>query len=100
MKDSDQEKWIENVFSSMQDIKRAQPRTEVYTTIMQQWDSRDTQIISMAQLRWIAAAAIGVLLLNVFAMRSYTQQQQSDNLGIAIEKHTSQILISSFNMYE
>ncbi len=99
MMENDKEKWIEEVFESIQGSKRAKPSPGLFAKIEAQIDNPDAVIIPMFQRRVAAAAAILLLALNVFALRQYMQQDSVlSNESVAMEMPNQQ-LISNYNIY-
>ena len=99
MKD-DKDKWIENVFDSMKGSKRAKPSHELFAKIEHQINAPEAKTISMRQWSYTVAAAVLVLVLNVFALRQITQSNELNAGEMIVSDASSQSLISNYNIYE
>lgn len=95
------DKWIEEIFDSLEGIKRAKPDINLYATIENQLFSEESKVIPINRLRIAAVAAILILLINVISLKVYTYSSNSAN---TVESQTSnnynQQLISNFKIYE
>lgn len=100
MKKNDKEKWIEDVFDSMKGSQRAKPDSGLFAKIEGQIDAPEAKIIPMRQWNYAAAAAVLVLILNVFAMRQYTQNNELNANEMVVSDVSGQSLISNYKIYE
>lgn len=100
MMKEDKEKWIDDVFDSMQGRKRAKPRPGLFAQIEGQIDALETKVIPMRQWNYAVAAAILILVLNVFALRQYTKNNESTVSEMVVSDDSSQSLISNYKIYE
>lgn len=99
MKD-DKEKWMEEVFDSMKGSERARPNPELYARIENQLDDPEAKVIPMRQWSFAVAAAILVLVLNVFVLRQFTQNNALNTNEMVVSNTSSQSLISNYKIYE
>ena len=99
MKD-DKEKWIEDVFDSMKGSQRAKPSTELLAKIEQQIGVTESKIIPIYSFRMVAAAAILLLVLNVFAVRQFMESNTVATEELLVEETSGLSLISNYNIYE
>lgn len=97
---SDKEKWMEDVFESMKGSQRARPQPELLEKIMKNIDAPEAKVVPMYQWRIVAAAAVLLLVLNIFALNHYTQNSVSSSGELAVEDASSQLIISNYKIYE
>lgn len=95
---NEKEQWINDVFESVKGSERAKPNTDLFTKIESQIDSEEAKIIPMRQWRMAVAAAVVILIMNVFAIQNFTQNNRMN--ADEIENETNQPLISNFNLYD
>ena len=100
MKKDDKEKWMEEVLDSLKGSERAKPSPGLYAKIESQLDATQVRIISMRQLNFAVAAAVLVLVLNVFALRQFAQTNAFDTSYSTVTETSSQTLISNYKIYE
>lgn len=96
--DQKKEKWMDDVFTSMQGSKRATPKPELFTEISNQftdWKAANSWI----QWKYAAVAAVFVLLMNSTALMYYIRQQQANHKSVQTlhPYHTS--VTSSYQIY-
>ena len=95
------EKWTEEIFDSLEGMKRAKPDINLYNKIENQLFSEESKVIPINRLRFAAVAAIFILLVNVISLKVYIN---SSNSNPTVESQTSnnynQQLISNFKIYE
>ena len=97
---AEKEKWTEEVFQSMKGSQRAKPSPELFAKIEEQIEVSETKIVSMYQLKYAAAAAALILLLNITVLFTYRNYDVVSYEG-TIEANTySQSLISTYQIYE
>lgn len=98
---NEKEKWIQGVFDSMEGSERAKPSAQLFAKIEHQIDQEEgAKLISINQWRWSAAAAVVLLLVNVFAMRNLTQANMAVSDEFTVGQDASQQLISNYKIYE
>lgn len=98
--ENDKEKWIEGVFDSMKGSKRAKPDPGLYAKIESQIFAQEVKVIPMRQWKMAAAAAVLLLVLNVFALRQYIQSSEVSTNEMVADATTDQQLISNFKLYD
>lgn len=96
----EKEKWIAEVFQSMQGSQRAQPGPELFEKINAQLMAPRPKVIPMSRLRYAAAAAILLLFLNTSALFYYNNNQEIAVREEGSMESYSQSLISSYQIYE
>lgn len=96
-----EESRINDIMSSLDGIKRAQPDAMLFDKIIADLDRPTAKIVSMAQWRWVAAAAVAVLVLNFIGIKQYSNAQNNyyTQQTVAQTEDADQ-LISNFNLYE
>ena len=95
----DKEKWIKDVFDSLQGSQRARPADDLFARIEREINA-DAKIIPIYQWRAAAAAAAVILCLNIFAMQQYAQNNAMDSKELMANGVADQQPISNFNIYE
>lgn len=98
---NEKEKWIEEVFQSMKGSKRAQPRKELFAKIQNQIGAIEPKVIPLHHMRYAAAVAILLLILNAFALQQFQQSNtlQKDEM-ISSTASYNQSIISDYKIYE
>lgn len=99
MKDN-KEKWIEDIFNSLEGSKRAKPNFDLFARIEAEIENIDTKVIPLRQVRMMAAAAIVLLTLNMGVFLQYTQSQEANNENEVIETIDQSSLISDYKLYD
>lgn len=99
MKDNNKGKWLNDVFDSIKGSERAKPNDDLFGKILNKIDAPETQIIPLRQLRFAAAAAIILLVLNISLLR---QNIQGDifNTESQLIDNADEAVISNYNIYE
>lgn len=100
MNKDDKQKWIDDVFDSMQGSRRAKPSPELFGKIETEIDAPEARVIPMYQWRLTAAAAVLLLVLNVFALRQVAESNALNTGEWVVERTSNQQLISNFKIYE
>lgn len=100
MMKKDKENWMEDVLGSLEGSKRAQPNPGLFARIESQIETPEAIVIPVTQWRLAAAAAILLLMLNVFAMRQYAQRYEVNTDELVVDVSSDQQLISNYNPYE
>ena len=96
----DKEKWIDDVLGSLKGSQRAKPNPLLYAKIENQLDAPEIKIIPMRQWAYAITAAILVLVINVFAIQQFTQNNELDAGEMVVLETSSQSLISNYKIYE
>ena len=100
MKKTDKEKWIKDVFDSLKGSHRAKPGPQLFAKIEHQIYSPETKIIPMRQWSYAVAAAVLILAINIFALRQYAQNKESNIRELVASDDSGQPLISNYKIYE
>lgn len=98
--EKDKEKWLDETLGSLQGIKRATPPADLFARIEIRVNQTESKIVPMSQWRPAVAAAIVLLVLNIFAMRLYTQRNISVATDEGVEIAYETQLISDFKLYD
>ena len=94
---SDKDKWIAGVLGSLEGGKRAVPPTELFARSQQKIAKPEAKIVPIGSYRFAAAAAVLLLVLNVFVLHQYSKAPGSyTNEQVTV---SSESLISDFNLY-
>lgn len=96
----DKDKWIEEALGSLEGMHRAKPAADLFARIETQVSQAKIRTMPAFQWRPAVAAAILLLVLNIFAIRLYTQRTLSvaSESGTEIAYETQ--LISEFKLYD
>lgn len=98
--ENNKEKWITEVFDSLERSERAKPSAELFAKIESRIQDSQAKIISIPQWRIAAAAAVLVLSLNLFALYDYTQNRVLSSATTTMDNSVPSPLISDYNIYE
>lgn len=97
----DKDKWIDEVLDSMKGSQRAKPSPELFAKIENQLAPPEIKIIPMRQWSYAVAAAVLVLVLNVFTVRQFTQNNELNAGEMVVSADDSgESLISNYKIYE
>lgn len=96
----DKDKWIEDVFNSMEGSSRARPNSDLFERIEGQLNAPEAKFVPLRQWGLTAAAAILVLVINLFALRQFTQSNEFNTSEMVVSGASSQELISNYKIYE
>ncbi len=96
----EKEKWKDQVFQSMKGNQRAKPRPELLAQIEDEIARSKTRVVPLPNLRYVAAAAACLLLVNTGALIYYHQQTQATSENVTGAGDYEQSLISSYQIYE
>lgn len=96
----DKEKWIEEVFESMEGSQRAKPSPMLFTKIKERIDSSNSKVAPIYQWSNYAAAVAVVFLVNICALISYNRNEVLPNSNVAAVDMYDEPLITSFQIYE
>lgn len=95
----DKEQWFENILSSMQGSKKAQPSADLFAKITEEICSTKTVVFPMHTIKRFAAAAALLVLVNASAiLYCYNTNLSESENGVA--NSNSDKLISTFLIYE
>ncbi len=94
------EQWIKNTFESVHELKPAAPPEALFDKIKASLDVPQAQVISLNQIRAVAAAAILLLILNVYSLNHYNKSNAHLNEGPSFENHYSNIFANNYKLYE
>lgn len=96
----DIDKWMENIVHSMKDSKRAQPNSNLFKKIENEINNSELKNITRLPIRYAAAAAVILLMVNSSALYMFTKQNQSFQIHSGLENSENTALITSFQIYE
>ena len=97
----EKEKWIEDVFQSMKGSQRAKPRRELLANIENRIRFSEAKIVTIRQSRYGVAAAVLILVLNLFALHQFTQNNElRDNEMFVSTQNINESIISNYKIYE
>jgi len=97
---SDKDKWKDDVLNSMKGARRAVPPPDLLARIEAKLDDSEARVIPMRQWSYAVAAALLVMLLNVFAMRQIVRTNSDTTTEQVAGNDAEQVLISNYNLYE
>ncbi|WP_299602008.1 hypothetical protein [uncultured Aquimarina sp.] len=97
--DEEKEKWVEAIFQSMKDSRRASPKPELLSKINKQIHFEQVDFVPFTKLRYGLVAAIFVLLVNSIALVYYVQNQQLNHKERTFMNVYNESLINSYQIY-
>ncbi len=92
--------WIDAALNSTQGMQRAKPSDELWLKIQARTFSAKVKMIPVSQLRFIAAAAAILLVLNVITLGTYIQRENAVWGELLEETEEIPVLISDYKLYE
>ncbi|MFK7950734.1 MAG: hypothetical protein AB8G11_24320 [Saprospiraceae bacterium] len=93
------EQQIDAILNSMNGSKRAKPRPELFVQIQNKIRKPVVKILTMNQIRAIAAVGLLLVTLNVYAFSSfYLNESLSENA--LVMQGDNESLISNYQIYE
>lgn len=74
-----QEEWAEDVINVLEEIKQVEPRPELFAQINSMlFDKKETKIIPLKQVKWVAAAACLFIIVNGYVFGSNIKSNQEN----------------------
>lgn len=93
--------WTADIFESMKGSRRAIPSSDLFSKIQSEISrKRSVKIIPIPRLRWVAAVAAVMILLNTVTIIHYHQTGSMTESTTAWAESYNGILISSYEIYE
>lgn len=84
----DKEQWADEALKSLQGIKRATPKNDVFDSIISRIPENRT--ISLKHTGWVTAAACLIILLNAYVLKL-----QIENIQDSVRNEENQISLLS-----
>ncbi|WP_109439077.1 hypothetical protein [Aquimarina sp. AU119] len=85
------EQWVDEVLRSFDNAKRAIPKDGLFNEIIAKIpNNKESKIIPLVHLTWIAAASIIIVIVNVYALKL-----QNDNIKNVLESRNNEIYLLS-----
>ena len=97
---NDKEKWIGEVFNSMQGSRRAKPAPDLFAKIESRLQAPEARIIPMMQIKIAAVAAVLLLVLNTIVLQEIVTTNQEKTSQALEEYQGDHSLISNYKIYE
>ncbi len=91
------ENEISAILESMKGSQRAKPSMDLFAKIEREINSADTLIIPLRQLKWAAAAAILLLIVNGLTMQQHYNHQKAKSVAEFAEGES---IISNYTLYD
>ncbi|WP_025741780.1 hypothetical protein [Aquimarina pacifica] len=64
------EQWADDILHSLEGAKRAIPKNDLFDEILAKIpEKKENKIIPLVHLTWIAAAAVAIIVVNVYALQ-------------------------------
>lgn len=98
--EKEKDKWIKDVLGSTKGIRRAKPDAALFGKIERHLAAPEARLVALPQWRMAIAAAVLVLLLNVFALQQYAKNGGPNETELVMDELSGQRLISDFKLYE
>lgn len=93
----DKEQQFDDILNSMKGSKRAKPRQDLFAAIQSEIQKPIVKVLTMSQIRAVAAVGLLLVTLNVYAFSSfYTDESLSENELV----ENDESLISNYQIYE
>ena len=93
------DKWVDEVMNSLEGSQRATPPVGLLDKIEAQLSVPGAKRIPLRSLRWLAAAAIALLFVNLFSLRMTQANQPTTADGATISEDSDRI-VPTYNLYE
>ena len=91
------EKWIDEIFKSVDGIKTAEAKNVSWQTIQQRMNTQSQNYFFETKIKWVAAAAM-IVFINVSVLWYSNQQQTKPTNNLAVENIAKEIGIeNSYN---
>ena len=90
---------VNRILNSMQGSQRAKPREILFEQIMQEIEHPIVRKIPVRQLRLAAAAAVFIVSLNAYTLKTFVLTQSMDN-QVLVDENSGYTLISNYQMYD
>ena len=95
------QKWVSEVFKSLEGSKRAQPPEDLLGKLEKELFHPSTaKVLPLPQWRMAAVAAVLLLLLNVFALQQFSQATDYQGSELGQSEVVRDKLISNYKLYE
>jgi len=88
---------ISDILNSMKGSQRAKPPSDLFAKIEREISGVDTFIIPLRQLKWVAAAAILLLVINGLVMQQNYKYHKTDTIAKSAEGAS---IISNYTLYD
>lgn len=98
--EEDKNKWINEVFNSLEGSSRATPDPGLFDKIEAGLATPEARVVPLRQWKWAAMAASILLFLNIWTVRQYLGQDNFDGNGVSMELEADQQLISNYSIYD
>ena len=98
--ENEKDKWVDSIFSSMEGSQKAKPHPDLLTKIEKGLDEQNTVVASLFPRSYAAAAAILILVVNIFAISQIYQNRNSPLSSVEKEVDSNMSLISNYKIYE
>ena len=90
--------WKNEVLKSLDAMQKASPPPLLFEKIQKELHSQQKEQFTLRQIRWIAAAAAVLVLINVLGVRSIQKQAQGETVNAMFESNPNKV-ISNYNLY-
>ena len=98
MNDNNNTQRTEEILKSLDGMKRAKPRAELYANIEAEFNLYNE--VSDFQLRWVAAIAILLLVSNIYIVQNFILKNDTSTTNTTTEVSDQYNLNNDFNLYE
>ena len=92
--EKDSNKKVDKILKSTVGMRRAKPSTDLLAKIEHQIDGQEAMMIPIRRLRWAAAAAVLLLLVNGLAINTYLNQKDVPT------NYAEQSIIMDYKLYQ
>lgn len=95
----EQEQWLDEILQSAQKKKVVAPSAALFESIQLELEKEPTLVLSHWTKTWVAAAALLIGLLNVFAFQQILSSNYMSNADTELSSNYES-LVSDYNFYE
>ncbi len=91
------EQWANEVLQSLEGIQRAEPSADLFAKISQKLPKEKViKMIPLKHLKWVAAAACVLIVINIFVFKSSIQTEQPNDYNYKVENN----LLTNYSIYD
>lgn len=93
-------KWVDEVMNSLEGSRRAEPPASLLAKIEAQLSQEPIAQIPVRNLRWLMAAAVLLLSINLFSLRIAQSKQQHPATNVVLANEEAESLLPTYILYE
>ncbi|MEM7572120.1 MAG: hypothetical protein AAF433_04435 [Bacteroidota bacterium] len=93
-------KWIDEVMNSLEGSRRAEPPASLLTKIEAELSRESIARIPVKNLRWLMAAAVLLLSINLISLRIAQAERQHPAMNVVLANEEVESLLPTYILYE